>query len=153
MKAVIQRVKRASVKVEGRITGACEQGLAILLGVAQGDGEEDALLLAQKIAKLRIFCDEDDKMNLSLIDVGGGAVVVSQFTLLANYKKGNRPDYLFAAPPDEAKRLYEFFIACFEEAIGKSVGRGVFGAHMEYEIVNDGPVTIVLDSEILKKKG
>ena len=152
MKAVVQRVKRASVTVDGKITGACDKGLAILLGVAQGDTEEDAILLAQKIAKMRIFCDENDKMNLSVIDVDGGAVVVSQFTLLANYKKGNRPDYLFAASPDEANRLYEFFIAKFEEAIGKSVGRGVFGAHMEYEIINDGPVTIVMESDILKKR-
>ena len=151
MKAVVQRVKRASVTVEGEVTGSCEKGLAILLGVAQGDSEEDAILLAQKIAKMRIFCDENDKMNLSLIDVDGGAVVVSQFTLLANYKKGNRPDYLFAAPPAEANRLYEFFIAKFEEAIGKRVGRGVFGAHMEYEIINDGPVTIVMESDVLKK--
>ncbi len=151
MKAVIQRVSSAKVTVEGKITGECGKGLAILLGVAEGDGERDAELLAQKIAKLRIFTDENDKMNLSLIDIGGSAVVVSQFTLLANYKKGNRPDYLAAASPDEANRLYEYFIAHFEEAIGKSVGRGVFGAHMAYDIHNDGPVTIVMDSDVLKK--
>lgn len=151
MKAVIQRVKRASVRVEGTITGACEKGLAILLGVAQGDTEEDAALLAQKIAKLRIFCDANDKMNLSVVDVDGGAVVVSQFTLLANYRHGNRPDFLSAAPPEDAKRLYETFIDFLEKAIGKSVGRGVFGADMEYEILNDGPVTIVMESDVLKK--
>ncbi len=152
MKAVIQRVKSAAVRVDGVVTGACGQGLAILLGVAQGDKEEDASLLAAKIAKLRIFCDENDKMNLSLIDIGGGAVVVSQFTLLANYRHGNRPDFFGAAAPGEAERLYEYFIARFEEALGKPVGRGVFGAEMEYEILNDGPVTIVMESDVLKKK-
>ena len=152
MKAVIQRVTHARVTVDGKVTGECGKGLAILLGVAEKDQELDADLLAQKIAKLRIFTDENDKMNLSLIDIGGGAVVVSQFTLLANYKKGNRPDYLSAASPDEANRLYEYFISRFEAAIGKTVGRGVFGAHMAYDIHNDGPVTIVMDSDVLKKK-
>lgn len=152
MKAVVQRVKHACVKVDGVVTGECEQGLALLLGVAEGDTEEDAELLAAKIAKMRIFCDENDKMNLSLVDIGGSAVVVSQFTLLANYRKGNRPDYLSAAAPEEANRLYEYFIKKFEEAIGKTVGRGVFGAHMEYTIINDGPVTIVMESDVLKKK-
>ena len=152
MKAVIQRVTHAKVTVEGTVTGECDKGLAILLGVAEGDTEADADLLAAKIAKLRIFCDENDKMNLSVIDVDGGAVVVSQFTLLASYKKGNRPDYFAAAAPSEANRLYEYFITQFEKAIGKAVGRGVFGAHMAYEIHNDGPVTIVMDSEVLKKK-
>jgi len=150
MIAVIQRVKRASVKVEGRITGACEKGLAILLGVAEGDCEKDAALLADKISKLRIFCDENDKMNLSLKDIGGGAVVVSNFTLLANYRHGNRPDFMGAASPENANALYEEFIKLFSDNLGKEVGRGVFGASMEYEIINDGPVTIVMDSNILK---
>lgn len=152
MKAVLQRVSYAKVTVNGVVTGECNEGLAILLGVAEGDTELDADLLAPKIAKLRIFCDDADKMNLSLLDIGGGAVVVSQFTLMANYKKGNRPDYLNAASPDEANRLYEYFIKKFEEILGKSVGRGVFGAHMDYEIHNSGPVTIVMDSDVLKKK-
>ncbi|MBR2987057.1 MAG: D-tyrosyl-tRNA(Tyr) deacylase [Clostridia bacterium] len=152
MKAVIQRVSHAKVTVDGVVTGECGKGLAILLGVAEGDSELDAELLSTKIAKLRIFTDENDKMNLSLIDVEGGAVVVSQFTLLANYKKGNRPDYLSAAAPAEAERLYEYFIKKFEEALGKTVGRGVFGAHMAYDIHNDGPVTIVMESDVLKKK-
>lgn len=152
MKAVLQRVSYAKVTVEGKVTGEIDRGLAILLGVAEGDSELDADLLAAKIAKLRIFCDENDKMNLSLLDVGGGAIVVSQFTLMANYKKGNRPDYLAAAAPDEANRLYEYFIGEFEKILGKTVGRGVFGADMAYEIHNDGPVTIVMDSEVLKKK-
>ncbi len=152
MKAVVQRVTYAKVTVEGKVTGEIGQGLAILLGVAEGDTELDADLLAPKIAKLRIFCDENDKMNLSLLDIGGGAIVVSQFTLMANYKKGNRPDYLAAAAPDEANRLYEYFIGEFEKNLGKKVGRGVFGADMAYEIHNDGPVTIVMDSDVLKKK-
>ena len=148
MKAVVQRVKRASVTVDGKVTGACDKGLAILLGVAQGDTEEDAILLAQKIAKMRIFCDENDKMNLSVIDVDGGAVVVSQFTLLANYKKGNRPDYMGAAAPDKANELYEYFADCCRSFV--PVECGIFGADMELTIVNDGPVTIVMDSNVLK---
>ena len=152
MKAVLQRVTYAKVTVEGVVTGEIDKGLAILLGVAEGDSELDADLLAAKIVKCRIFCDESDKMNLSLIDIDGGAIVVSQFTLMANYKKGNRPDFLSAAAPAEANRLYEYFIAEFEKLLGKSVGRGVFGADMAYEIHNDGPVTIVMDSEVLKKK-
>ena len=152
MKAVLQRVTYAKVTVEGVVTGEIDKGLAILLGVAEGDTELDADLLAAKIVKCRIFCDESDKMNLSLIDIDGGAIVVSQFTLMANYKKGNRPDFLSAAAPAEANRLYEYFIAEFEKLLGKSVGRGVFGADMAYEIHNDGPVTIVMDSEVLKKK-
>ncbi len=151
MKAVVQRVKRAAVRVDGKITGECGRGFAILLGVARGDTERDASLLAAKIAKLRVFCDEAGKMNLSLKDVGGGAVVVSQFTLMANYRHGNRPDFLNAAPPEEAERLYRRFIALLEEALGKPVGEGVFGAEMEYEIINDGPVTILMESEVLKK--
>ncbi len=150
MKAVIQRVKRAAVRVDGKITGECQKGLALLLGVSENDTERDAELLAAKIAKLRIFCDENGKMNLSITDVGGGAVVVSQFTLLANYRHGNRPDFLSAAKPEKATELYEYFIKLFEEAIGKKVGCGIFGADMEYEIINDGPVTIVMDSEVLK---
>lgn len=152
MIAVIQRVTKAEVRVEGQVTGACGEGLAILLGVAQGDDAADARLLAEKIARLRIFCDEKDKMNLSVVDIQGGAVVVSQFTLLANYRHGNRPDFLEAAPPAEAKALYETFLSFFEQALGKPVGRGVFGAHMAYEIHNNGPVTIVMDSHVLKKK-
>ena len=152
MKAVLQRVSYAKVTVEGTVTGEINRGLAILLGVSEGDTELDADLLAPKIAKMRIFCDENDKMNLSLLDVSGDAIVVSQFTLMANYKKGNRPDYLQAAAPAEANRLYEYFIEAFEKELGKKVGRGVFGAHMDYEIHNDGPVTILMDSDVLKKK-
>ena len=149
MIAVIQRVLRASVKVDGETVGTCGHGLAILLGVARGDTEEDADKLMTKISKLRIFCDENDKMNLSINDVGGSALVISQFTLLANYAKGNRPDYFNAAPPAEANALYEYFCEGFEKLIPGDVGRGVFGAHMECVFINNGPVTIVMDSKIL----
>ena len=151
MKAVLQRVKNASVAVDGEIVGECGEGLMILLGVAQGDTEDDARLLAAKICNLRIFTDENDKMNLSVKDIDGEALVISQFTLMANYRKGNRPDYLESAPPDEANRLYEYFKGLMAAEL-RHVGCGVFGAHMEVSLVNNGPVTIVMDSEVLKKK-
>ena len=151
MKAVIQRVTGASVKVDGAVVGECREGLMILLGVAKGDTEEDARLLANKICNLRIFRDENDKMNLSLKTIDGEALVISQFTLMANYKHGNRPDFLESAPPDEANRLYEYFVTLMSAEL-KHVGKGIFGAHMEVSLVNDGPVTIVMDSDVLKKK-
>lgn len=151
MKAVIQRVKNAYVRVDGQTVGECAEGLMILLGVARGDCEEDARLLATKICNLRIFTDENDKMNLSVKTVDGEALVISQFTLMANYRHGNRPDFLESAPPDEANRLYEYFVSLMSDEL-KHVGRGIFGAHMEVGLVNDGPVTIVMDSEVLKKK-
>ena len=151
MKAVLQRVKEASVRVDGEIVGKCGEGLMILLGVANGDTEEDARLLVTKICNLRIFTDENDKMNLSLKNIDGEALVISQFTLMANYKHGNRPDYLESAPPAEADRLYEYFKALMSAEL-KHVGSGVFGAHMEVSLINNGPVTIVMDSEVLKKK-
>lgn len=151
MKAVLQRVKNASVAVDGEVVGKCGEGLMILLGVAQGDTEEDARLLATKICNLRIFTDENDKMNLSVKDIDGEALVISQFTLMANYKKGNRPDYLESAPPAEADRLYEYFKGLMAVEL-RHVGCGVFGAHMEVSLINNGPVTIVMDSDVLKKK-
>ena len=151
MKAVLQRVKNASVAVDGEIVGECGEGLMILLGVAQGDTEDDARLLAAKICNLRIFTDENDKMNLSVKDIDGEALVISQFTLMANYRKGNRPYYLESAPPAEANRLYEYFKGLMAAEL-RHVGCGVFGAHMEVSLVNNGPVTIVMDSEVLKKK-
>ena len=151
MKAVLQRVSEASVKVDGEIVGACGEGLMILLGVAVGDSEEDARLLATKIANLRIFCDEAGKMNLSVKDVDGEALIISQFTLMANYKKGNRPDYLESAPPAEANRLYEYFKSLMASEL-RHIGSGIFGADMKVSLINDGPVTIVMDSEVLKKK-
>lgn len=150
MKAVIQRVEYAKVSVDGITVGSCKRGLMILLGVADGDTEKDAEVLARKITAMRIFEDENDKMNLSLIDVKGEMLVISQFTLLANYKKGNRPDYLAAAAPQCAKRLYEYFVSLVRENVA-NVGMGQFGAHMKVELLNDGPVTIVADSKDLIK--
>ncbi len=152
MIAVIQRVSSARVTVDGNITGSCGKGYAILLGVSKEDTKEDATLLAAKISKLRIFEDEEGKMNLSINDIKGDAVVVSQFTLLASYKKGNRPDYFNAAPPEAANELYRFFISELDSLMLGNIGCGVFGAHMVYEIINDGPCTIVMDSNLLKTK-
>lgn len=152
MIAVIQRVRRASVTADGVLTGSCGQGLAILLGVARGDEKNDAELLAAKISKLRIFSDGNGKMNLSVNDVNGDIIVVSQFTLLADYSHGNRPDYFNAAPPEDADRLYEYFKSVLGSHVNGKVSSGVFGADMIYEIINDGPVTIVMDSNNLKKK-
>ena len=148
MIAVIQRVSRACVKVDSESVGSIDSGLLILLGVKNGDTERDAEVLADKIAKLRIFSDENGKMNLSCIDIGGSALVISNFTLLANYKKGNRPDYMNGAKPDIANSLYEYF--CKHLSVSLPVSKGVFGADMKVELLNDGPVTIVMDSEILK---
>ena len=149
MKAVVQRVASAAVKVEGKTVGEIEKGLLVLLGVTKEDTEEDAQILAKKMASLRIFTDENGKMNRSLMDVGGELLVISQFTLMANYRQGNRPDFLGAAAPAEAERLYELFAQKASEQVA-NVQRGVFGAHMAVELVNDGPVTICMDSEILK---
>ena len=151
MIAVLQRVKRASVDVDGSTVGKCGCGLCILLGVAKEDTEEDAQALVKKLVELRIFCDENDKMNLSVKDIGGELLVVSNFTLLAAYRKGRRPDFFGAAAPNEANRLYEYFCSLCEAEISH-VGRGIFGAEMELTIVNDGPVTIVMDSNVLLKK-
>ncbi len=150
MIAVIQRVLRASVTVDEKVVGKCGHGLAILLGVAKEDDKTDADKLAAKISKLRIFRDENDKMNLSINDIGGSALVISQFTLLASYAKGNRPDYFNAAPPDEANALYEYFCEQLEGLIPGEVGRGIFGADMLCNFENYGPVTIVMDSKVLK---
>ena len=151
MIAVLQRVKSASVEVDGEIVGECKQGFCVLLGVAKEDTEEDAKALAKKLIELRIFRDENDKMNLSLKDVGGELLVVSNFTLLAAYKKGRRPDFFGAASPDEAERLYEYFCSLCESEISH-VAKGIFGADMDLSIVNQGPVTIVMDSNVLLKK-
>lgn len=150
MIAVIQRVKRASVTVEGVVVGSCAAGYAILLGVAADDTEKDVEVLAVKLSKLRIFEDENQKMNRSITDVGGQALVISNFTLLANYSHGNRPEFLAAAPPAQANRLYEQFCGRLRELIGH-VEQGEFGADMTVEIVGDGPVTIVMDSKVLIK--
>ena len=150
MRAVIQRVCYASVTADGILTGQIGKGLFLLLGVFAGDSEKDALCLSEKIAKLRIFSDADGKMNLSVNDVGGGALVVSNFTLCASYEHGNRPDYLKAAKPGEANRLYETFLTSLRQRITE-VASGVFGADMRIHCEADGPVTIVMDSELLRK--
>ena len=149
MKAVIQRVTSASVHVDGELIGSCGHGLLVLLGVAQGDTEEDLDRMLQKMVKLRIFEDENGKMNRSVQDIDGEMLVVSQFTLLANYKHGNRPDYLGAAAPAEANRLYELFLEK-AKAYVRHVGHGKFGADMKVSLLNDGPVTIVMESDVLK---
>ena len=150
MICVIQRVNSAEVYADGRLSGSIDKGLYLLLGVKVGDDERDATLLAEKISKLRIFSDENGKMNLSVKDVSGRALVVSNFTLHANYAHGNRPDYLNSAPPAIANRLYEFFISELSCRIGKCEC-GVFGADMRTEMSTDGPVTIVMDSAVLRK--
>ncbi len=146
MRAVVQRVSRALVRVDGRVTGEIGTGLLVLLGVGKGDGEEDARTLADKIAALRIFEDPAGKMNLAVGEVRGGVLVVSQFTLLGDTRKGNRPSFVDAAPPEEANALYERFCALMREK-GLPVATGVFRANMEVELVNEGPVTILLDSK------
>ena len=151
MLAVIQRVTSAKVIVDSKIVGECQKGFAILLGVAKGDSLEDADLLASKISKLRVFEDENGKMNKALDDVGGSCVVVSQFTLMADYSHGNRPSFFDAAPPDFAQPTYEYFCKKLKSLILGDVQTGVFGADMHYEIHNDGPVTIIMDSLKLRK--
>ena len=151
MKAVIQRVKHASVVVDGETVGSCHEGYMILLGVAEGDSEEEAEILSKKIVNLRIFEDENGKMNRSIKDIDGEILVISQFTLLANYRHGNRPDFMASAKPDEANRLYEYFKELASREL-RRVESGVFGAHMDVSLLNNGPVTIVMDSEVLKKK-
>lgn len=149
MKAVIQRVKNASVKIDGNLVGACNQGFMILLGVQQGDTEADADKLLKKVPVLRIFEDENGKMNKSLLDVNGEALVVSQFTLLADCSHGRRPSFTNSAPPDVANALYEYFVQGMKDAGVQRVETGEFGADMAVELLNDGPVTILLDSKEL----
>lgn len=151
MKAVIQRVSNASVAVEGEIIGKIGTGYLILLGVSDCDTEKDADILIHKITGLRIFTDENGKTNLSIRDVGGEMLVISQFTLMADCRKGRRPSFVKAGDPKEACRLYEYFITQCKKQ-GEKVAQGQFGAMMEVSLVNDGPFTIVLDSEELKGK-
>ncbi|MBI3208137.1 MAG: D-tyrosyl-tRNA(Tyr) deacylase [Candidatus Solibacter usitatus] len=145
MRAVIQRVSRASVAVGGVVTGEIERGILVLLGVAKGDKEPDADYLAEKIGGLRIFPDAAGKMNLSVTDVGGGLLVVSQFTLMGDCRKGRRPSFDPAAAPEDAITLYNYFVQVVREK-GIPVATGVFQAHMDVELVNDGPVTFVMES-------
>ena len=146
MTAVLQRVKYATVRVDGNTVGACEAGLMILLGVRQGDDEEDSRLLAEKIARLRIFEDEDGKMNRSVLDVGGEVLMVSQFTLYGDAAKGNRPSFSLAERPERANELYEYAVKALR-GYGVTVKMGVFGEDMQISQHNDGPVTILLEKE------
>jgi D-aminoacyl-tRNA deacylase len=146
MIAVIQRVHRADVTIEGRTSGCIDAGLVILLGVAVGDTEIDGDFLADKISGLRIFSDEDGKMNISIKDMGGTALVISQFTLCGDWRKGRRPSFTKAAKPDEGERLYEYFCKVLKVS-GVPVETGKFGAMMDVSLVNNGPVTFVLDSK------
>jgi D-aminoacyl-tRNA deacylase len=144
MRAVVQRVSRAAVRADGSTAGEIRAGLLVLLGVAGGDTEAEADRLAAKVARLRIFADEAGRFDRSVVDAGGGVLVVSQFTLLADTSKGNRPSFTAAAPPEEAERLYDRFCTVLH-GLGLAVERGVFGARMQVELVNDGPVTLLLE--------
>ena len=146
MRIVIQRVSRASLKVADETVGKIENGLLVFLGISHDDQEEDVHWLAKKLMNLRIFNDDEGKMNRSLLDVGGDLLVVSQFTLHASTRKGNRPSFIKAAHPDLAKPLYQQLVVSLEKAIGKAIFTGVFGADMKVELINDGPVTIWIDS-------
>ncbi len=152
MKAVVQRVLNADVKVEGKVVGSCEKGYMILFCATENDEKQDVSLLAKKVCNLRIFDDADDKMNLSILDVGGEILCISQFTLAADTKKGNRPSFVKAMKPDMATVLYDDF--CNElKALGvKRVEKGIFGADMAVSLINDGPVTIILDTDVWKKR-
>ena len=151
MKAIIQRVIEASVEVDGRTVGSVGKGFLILLGVAVGDGEAEAELLARKTADLRVFCDDNGKMNLSLLDISGSALAISNFTLCANNKKGNRPSFDTAMEPKTADRLYEYYCECLKNCGVQKLEKGIFGAKMKVSLINEGPVTIILDTDIWRK--
>ena len=147
MRAVIQRVTEANVKVDGKITGAINEGLLILVGIEDADTQEDIEWLTKKIVGLRIFNDENGVMNLSVMDVGGGLLAVSQFTLMASTKKGNRPSYIRASKGEYAEPMYEKFCQALEKESGKKVEKGIFGANMKVSLLNDGPTTIIMDTK------
>jgi D-tyrosyl-tRNA(Tyr) deacylase len=146
MRVVIQRARRASVTIDGEVTGAVDHGLVVLVGIENDDTADDAEWLAAKIVQMRIFSDDAGKMNLSVRDIDGGVLVISQFTLHASTKKGNRPGFTRAARPESAIPLYETFLAAIERELGTPPARGVFGADMKVALINDGPVTIWMDS-------
>lgn len=146
MRAVIQRVSRAQCVVEGQVTGAIERGLLVFLGVAADDTDDDQAWLARKIPRIRVFEDDAGKMNRSVRDIGGGILLISQFTLFGNLQKGTRPSFNHAAPPPLAVPRYEAFHRQLETELGQPVGTGVFGAHMDIDAANDGPVTLVIDT-------
>ena len=151
MKAVIQRVIESSVSVGGEVAGASGRGYMILVGVMKGDTEEQARLLAKKTASLRVFEDENGKMNLSVLDVGGDILAISQFTLCADYKKGNRPSFTDSEEPEKAKALYDLYCAELKANGVKRVEKGVFGADMQVSLINDGPVTICFDTDVWQR--
>lgn len=147
MKAVVQRVTEASVRVDNRIVGKIDSGFLILLGIGNEDTEDDLDYLIQKISQLRVFQDNDGKMNLDIQSISGNCLVISQFTLYASTKKGNRPSFVDAAPPDKAKLMYESFCEKLSKAINRNVEKGIFGADMKVHLLNDGPVTILFDTK------
>lgn len=151
MKAVIQRVESAAVRVDGKTVGSCGKGYMILFGAALGDTEAETELLAKKTANLRVFCDENGKMNKSILDIDGEILAVSQFTLCADVKKGNRPSFIGALEPKSAERLYDLYCEKLKELGVKRVEKGIFGADMKVELINDGPVTILFDTDIWRK--
>jgi D-aminoacyl-tRNA deacylase len=147
MRAVIQRVSKASVTIDGNVNGHIKEGLLVLLGIEDADTDEDIEWLGSKIVNLRIFNDDEGVMNRSILEVGGGILLISQFTLHASTKKGNRPSYIRASKPEVAIPLYEKMIVQLEALLGKGIERGIFGADMKVELLNDGPVTIVMDTK------
>lgn len=147
MRAIIQRVSQASVTIDNNVKSSINKGLLVLLGIEENDNDKDIDWLIRKIIQMRIFSDADDKMNLSVKDIKGDILVISQFTLFASTKKGNRPSFIQAAKPDVAIPLYEKFIVATEKLLNKKIQTGVFGADMQVELINDGPVTIILDSK------
>lgn len=153
MKAVFQRVTEASVTVEGKRIANIGNGVLLLVGVCDGDTQQEAQVLAKKVAELRVFCDENDKMNLSVLDIGGSVLAVSQFTLCASTARGRRPDFFGAAKPDVAKPLFDYFVDCLRQNGVKDVQTGEFGADMQVRLLNDGPVTILLDTDTWKRSG
>ncbi|MEE1245389.1 MAG: D-aminoacyl-tRNA deacylase [Acutalibacteraceae bacterium] len=153
MKAVIQRVKSASVSVDGKVVGSCKDGYMILLCAVEDDSLDDVNTLAYKVANLRVFCDENGKMNKSVLDVEGEVLAISQFTLCADVKKGNRPSFIKALEPQKAEEFYNIFCEKLRENGIKRVEKGIFGADMQVSLLNDGPVTIIYDTEIWRKNG
>lgn len=149
MRIVIQRVREASVKINDEIVGEIQQGLLVLLGIEHVDSELDADYLIQKLIHLRIFGDDEGKMNLSVSDISGDLLIVSQFTLFADTKKGNRPSFIRSARPEQARPLYDYFLSQLNKSFSGKIENGVFGANMQVELINDGPVTIIIDSKDL----
>lgn len=149
MRVVIQRVREASVKINDEIVGEIQQGLLVLLGIEHVDSELDADYLIQKLIHLRIFGDDEGKMNLSVSDISGDLLIVSQFTLFADTKKGNRPSFIRSARPVQARPLYDYFLSQLNKSFSGKIENGVFGANMQVELINDGPVTIIIDSKDL----